>query len=181
MSMHRPRAKYPGLLFSFARWSVSAIADTESVLVFEFEGSFEVDETVEMIAAISVQLSSNVTLSAKQCDKCLKLFNLPLSTTLRVREEEVTLNPAGLAGRESGTWLADAFELVSSPDFWPLECRVSGVRFIHRVRVGLSNRRSSHSRGSGVPPGLGVGRSRSKIVVSVGLLCIESGVGRPYG
>jgi hypothetical protein len=78
--VHRARAKDPGLLLRLGRWPVPALADAESVGILEFECSFEVHETMEMIAAISMALSPNVVLAAKEVDKCHKFLNFPVGT-----------------------------------------------------------------------------------------------------
>jgi len=63
MSSSRART-HTGLLLVPSKRSSSA-SDAKPVCIFELELALEVDETMEMISAISMALPSNVVLSAK--------------------------------------------------------------------------------------------------------------------
>jgi len=75
--------------------------NTEAMDIFEVEFSLEIDETMEMISAISVALSAYVVLSTKSFDTFHKVWIWPVVTRLGKREKEITSRKSWPFGPES--------------------------------------------------------------------------------
>jgi hypothetical protein len=92
--VERSSRKWQYVAMSLARadcariWA--ALPDTKPVNVLEVEFSFEVDESVEMIAAIFVRLTPDAVFSVHDVKSHDKRLIWPVVTALSVREKEVS-------------------------------------------------------------------------------------------
>lgn len=103
------------------------------MFIFPIEGSFEVDETMEMISAILMTLSSNDVLCTKQRHKIDKVLIWPVRSGLREGEQEVTTDEAGVIFAQAFSRRAVAWVFIK-PDM-----SRSGERVVILVgRIDLS-------------------------------------------
>jgi hypothetical protein len=126
MSSSRARA-HTGLLLVPSERSSSG-SDAKPVCVFEVKLALEVDETMEMISAISMALPPNVVSSAKLFDKIYKLAKWPVRPGLTVREQVVSRNPTWVISAEPLSRQTAALELAQLKVLGELE----GVTLLSR-------------------------------------------------
>jgi hypothetical protein len=132
--MSLARAEYARSNFGVAWWFVATHTDTEPVRIFKLKFPLEVDETMEMISAIQMALSTNDVLAAKECDKSDKICVWPLRARLTESEQEPATDPTWFTCCQPSSWDSDAREFFD-PKVGGDGERVVGC--IHRRLDGL--------------------------------------------
>ena len=122
----------------------SGLSDAEPVNILCLEPAFEVEESVEMIPAIDVALSSNEVLRSKCIAYSDKEFKFPVVTRLRIREEDKSGSHSELPRSESLSWDSKSLDLTRS--------EVGGEYEWYRGTGGLSSGQSGMSSGTGRSP-----------------------------